>query len=114
MAVYVEGELLDGFHVEHVPEFNRDDAYDENALNWLAGMRAIWLLYHRKQWDFLAEVGVRRGEVEGRLSSLFYGERLTSSQAYSLARRVPEIELASVKLRMKYALKYRLAENTHV
>lgn len=107
MVVYVDGELLDGFHLEQTPQFNSDDAYDEDALNWLAGMRAVWLLYYRQHWSFLAELGVYERVVGDRLSRILYGERLTQAQALSLARRVPEMELASVKLRMRYALKYR-------
>lgn len=105
--ISVGGELLDGFHFEQVPEFNRDDTYSEDALSWLAGMRAVWLLYYKRQWEHLTEIGVKRVQVENRLSVLTYGERLTQAQAKSLANRVPEMELASVRLRMRYALLYR-------
>jgi hypothetical protein len=105
--INVGGELLDGFHFEQLPELNKDDTYSEDALSFLAGMRAVWLLYYKGQWSHLAEIGVRREQVENRLSVLPYGGRLTQAQALSLAKRVPEMELASVRLRMRYALLYR-------
>lgn len=106
MIIAVNGELVDGFHFEEVPQFNRDDSFDENALGNIAGMRAIWLLYQNGKWGYLEDLGVNREEVEPRLSRFkHYGPRLTVRQAQQLRKHVPEFQEASQELRLAYALK---------
>lgn len=107
MVLSIEGEMLDGFHVETVPEFNTDDEYSRYALGWLAGMRAIWRLYCNRRWQQLEYLGIDRKSVEPLLATFDYGPRLTRRQAETLALRVPSTETASMMLRMRYALLYR-------
>lgn len=106
----MDEELLDGFHVETLPQFNTDDRPSEDAMSWVAGMRAVWMLYQRQEWDKLSTLGIVRTAVEERLAKLSYNERLTTKQAVWLARRVPEMESAALRLRFKYALKFRMQE----
>lgn len=102
----VEGELLDGYHIEQLPEFNTDDTVDMNALSAIAGMRAVWLLYIAGKWDHLEDLGVDREEVEPALKQFkHYGRRLTIRQAQQLAKKVPQLKDASTELRLAYALK---------
>lgn len=108
----LDGELVDGYHVESVPQFNRDDTFDMNALSDRAGMRAIWLLYHRGQWEHLEDIGVDRSRVEPKLKRFkHYGELLTPRQVAQVEKYVPEFVEASKELRLAYALK-RLDEKT--
>jgi hypothetical protein len=106
VIIAVNGELIDGFHFEEVPQFNRDDPYDEEALGPVAGMRAIWLLYKAGRWDYLEDLGVSRARVEPKLQRFKrYRTKLTLLQVRELYRMVPELVAASRELRLAYALK---------
>ena len=106
MIVTVEGEQLDGFHIEHVPQINRDDQFDKAALSSIAGMRAVWLLYWLGRWEHLEDLGVNRTLVEPVLVQCCsgFGEKLTHRQARQL-QSVPAMVEASRELRLAYALK---------
>lgn len=102
----VEGEALDGFHLEIIPQLNTDNKFDRRALSSTAGMRAVWLLYLAGKWDYLEDLGVDRELVEPKLKQFqHYGRRLTTRQAQQLRKKVPEFVEASRELRLAYALK---------
>lgn len=105
-VVEIEGEYLDGFHVEHLPQFS-DNQLDRAALSGLAGMRAVWLLYWLGQWDHLEDLGVDREHLEPILDEfrVRYGQRPTVRQVQQL-KKIPELVEASKELRTAYALKY--------
>jgi len=103
--ITVNGELLDGYHIEQLPQFNTDDHVDMNALSAIAGMRAVRLLYFTGKWDHLEDLGVDRAEVEPVLKQFRYGRRLTIRQAQQLQKKVPALKDASTELRLAYALK---------
>lgn len=102
----VEGELLDGYHVEDIPQFYTDNQFDINALSAIAGMRAVWLLCLAGKWDHLEDLGVDRAEVEPLIKQFkHYDRRLTIRQAQQLQKKVPQLKEASTELRLAYALK---------
>lgn len=106
-SIVINGELLDGYHIEQLPQFNTDNQVDMNALSSIAGMRAVWLLYFLGLWDHLEDLGVDRSEVEPVLKRCCtrYGRRLTARQAQQLQKKVPVLVDASKELRLAYALK---------
>lgn len=104
--IRVQGELLDGFTIEAVPQFNRDDAFDMDALSDRAGMRAVWLLYQSGRWDYLEDLGLSREKLEPVLLRFQYGRVLTVRQIQQLKKKVPELLEASRELRLAYALKF--------
>lgn len=104
--VTVHGEVLDGFSIEAIPQFNTDDAFDWDALSERAGMRAVWLLYQLGKWEYLEDLGVNRAKVEPRLLAFSYGRTLTVRQIQQLKKKVPELVAASKELRLAYALKF--------
>jgi hypothetical protein len=104
--VQIEGEYLDGFHIERIPQFS-ENQFDMNALSSIAGMRAVWLLYKLGRWDYLEDLGVDREQVEPALKQFrHYEERLTVRQAQQLKKKVPALVEASKELRTAYALKH--------
>lgn len=105
MITTLEGEVLEGYHLETIPQFNTDDQVDMNALSSLAGMRAVWLLYQTGKWEHLEDLGVDRAKVEPVLKGLRYDRRLTPQQAQQLQKKVPALVAASKELRLAYALK---------
>jgi hypothetical protein len=105
MVVTIEGEFLDGFYIEAIPQYNTDDVVDMNALSSIAGMRAVWLLYFLDKWEHLEDLGVDRSEIEPVLKEFRYGRRLTARQAQQLQKKVPALVEASKELRLAYALK---------
>lgn len=108
MAIVVEGEFLDGYHLETIPQFS-DNQFDKDALSSIAGMRAVWLLYRMGKWEHLEDLGVIRSEVEPVLNQCCtrYGDRLTTRQAQQLQKNVPQFKEASTELRLAYALQQR-------
>lgn len=104
-TITFEGELLEGYHLETVPQFDTGKQFDRRALSAIAGMRAVWLLYRMGRWEHLEDLGVERDQVEPVLKTLHYGARLTPSQVQQLYRRVPQLVEASRELRLAYALK---------
>jgi len=103
--ILLHGEMVEGYHVEAVPQFNTDDAFTYDALSERAGIRAIWLLYYDKQWEHLEDIGCERSTLEPALLRFSYGRRLTIRQVQQL-RKVPAVVAASRELRLAYALKY--------
>lgn len=101
----VAGEVLDGFHLETIPQLSSSNSFDINALSATAGIRAVWLLYIAGEWEHLEDLGVNREEVEPVLKRLRYGARLTEWQAGQLQKKVPSLKEASTELRIAYALK---------
>jgi hypothetical protein len=87
--------------------------FDPNVLSPETGVRAVWMMYRRGQWDRLEDFGIERAKIEPLLDKFDYeyipGERLTNSQARRVAELVPEIAGAGVELRLAYALQYQRA-----
>ena len=82
---------------------------EDTLMSDVTGLRAVWWLYKRGMWGYLEDFGLKRENVEPALLRFdqenVVKNRLTTPQARKLARRIPELQEASVELRLTYALK---------
>lgn len=107
MKTSIQGEELDGFHIERVPQL-MTQRFDRRALSPGVGMRAVWRLYRSGKWDFLEDLGVDVPTARRQLGACCakYGELLTRAQLRQVRKRVPEFVRASQELRLAYALQF--------
>ncbi len=92
--------------------------FDPDVLSPEAGVRAVWIMYRRGQWNRLEDFGLERATVEPLLDKFDYdyipGERLTASQARRVAELIPDVGEAGVELRLAYALGYQKESLHHI